>query len=591
MLNAQTLIEAMEGTTERYRDKIAFYFHNNHLNDCDSISFTEIERRAKVLAGILQQTLKENDRVLLLLPPGIDYIIGFCACVYAKCIAIPSYLPLNQDLAEKLQLVLEDAQPKICLTNHLIYSELKKLKWFEWLQDVPLLSHYFTKSNNQKIKQINAVQKLNFNHLNWIIIDKITENDPSIWSRPDTQPHDIAFLQYTSGTTQNPKGVMVSHKNLLDNISHTIIDQQIHPDDIGVSWLPPYHDMGLIGSIISPLLNGYTIHLMSPLTFLKHPYYWLETVSRYRATITAAPNFAYELCCHKITEQQLSQWDFSSLRFMLNGAEKVHSDTLTKFHKKFSSCGLKPQALLPAYGLAEATLMVCCKPCPEVAKTLWVEPQDFAAGKITPVINRKDACPLVSAGKIIDKHQVCIVNPENHEVFPGFSIGEIWFKGDSVAQGYWQKPELSREVFQAYLNNGDGPYLRTGDLGFIYNDELYITGRIKDLIIINGKNYFPYDIEATIEQCSNKLKKGGSAVFSIEKDQHEKAVAIAEQKEKISPKEKEFLIADIKNQVYQKQGIALLDVILTSKKCVLKTTSGKKRRMEVKELYLKGAIR
>lgn len=587
---ALNLLEAMEKAIIQGNERIAFCFHGENHGDEMSISYNMLGLRAKAVAAILQEQCAEGDRVLLLLPPGLDYIIAFTACIYAKVIAVPTYLPVTDDLAEKLQLIINDAKPRICLTNLEVQQQLKNLKIFQWLNTIPLLSHYLNVSKNKKIRQAQTLRKLNFDDLTWISIDKIADYHSSQWRRPKILSQDIAFLQYTSGTTHNPKGVMVSHGNLVSNIESIAHSYQITKEDIVSSWLPPYHDMGLIGTILTPFCIGFMAHLMSPLSFLKHPYRWLKMVSTYQVTIISAPNFSYELCCNKITDEQATQLNLSCLRVALNGAETVLPQTIQRFNQKFSSCGFKLEAFAPVYGLAEATLLVSAKSIREIPKIISLDPEQLEQGKVNLCENFDNSKKIVCLGKKITDIEIIIVNPKTLAIVKENEIGEIWLQGASVTLGYWQKEKETQEVFHAYLSNGEGPYLRTGDLGFFYQNELYMTGRIKDLIIINGKNYYPYDIEKTIEQCSDLIKTGGSAVFSVERNDSEFAIAIAELHQNIPKEEALSLSQHIRKEVLKKQGVELYDILLTPEKSILKTTSGKKKRPSMKDLYLKGNL-
>jgi len=541
----------------------AFTFLEDGETVSRSITFAELDVLAQELAAQLQRLAPAGSRVMIVHAPGIDYVIAFMACAYARLIAVPALPPTSLRALPRFQRIVEDATPHVVLTSGFIAGAIAAVPdGPTWLKN-----------------------------LNWIATDQAFAT-PATWTRPEVLPSDISFLQYTSGSTGRPKGVMVSHSNVLNNSalikeafrgtsSHTV-----------VSWLPPHHDMGLIGMILTSLFAGAHCVQFSPLTFVARPYRWLKLLSDHRAFITGAPNFAYELCVNKITEAEKRTLDLSHLRYALNGAEPIRPATLRRFVKAFEICGLRPEAMTPVYGLAEATLMVSVNsPMNGDTSFAFFSKQGLKEHVASAPTSAADSVELVATGAVDagDHHAIIVDEVTNARLADG-SVGEIWVHGPSVALGYWNRPEETERTFGARVL-GEGPrYLRTGDLGFVDGGQLYVTGRIKEMMIFAGRNVYPQDIEATVEQVDSSFRVNGCAAFSIELDGVTQLVVMQEidfDKE-ASP---EGLPARVRVALAEEHD--LLDVaaiVLVKAGRVPRTSSGKIQRGRCRELFLSGSL-
>ncbi|WP_153009579.1 AMP-binding protein, partial [Mastigocoleus testarum] len=413
------------------------------------------------------------------------------------------------------------------------------------------------------------------------------------WREPITNSHTLAVFQYTSGSTGKPKGVMLTHGNLLHNsaLIHQCFGHS--KDSQGVIWLPPYHDMGLIGGIIQPLYGGFPVTLMSPVDFLQKPYRWLQAISRYKATTSGGPNFAYDLCMHKITEEQRATLDLSSWEVAFNGAEPIRAETLEQFVAVFEPCGFRKEAFYPCYGMAESTLIISggLKDSQPVYKTIQANRLEENRVVLTTKDNHKNLT-LVSCGQTRMNQKITIADPEKLTSCSPGQVGEIWVSGQSIAQGYWNCSEQTKLNFQAYLlDSGEGPFLRTGDLGFIEDGELYITGRIKDLIIIRGRNHYPQDIEQTVQTSHPALKMGHGAAFSVEVEGNETLVITQEVKRSYLRKLNiNQVVTAICQAVAQEHEIQVSGILLLKTGSIPKTSSGKIQRYACRQGFMNNTL-
>jgi acyl-CoA synthetase (AMP-forming)/AMP-acid ligase II len=412
------------------------------------------------------------------------------------------------------------------------------------------------------------------------------------WQQPEIGSNDIAFLQYTSGSTSTPKGVVLSHGNLLRNLGLIEKCFGISKEDSGVIWLPPYHDMGLIGGILQPIYSGVPFTLMPPLMFLQRPLRWLQTISRFRATISGGPNFAYDLCIKKIKPEQREQLDLSSWVVAFNGAEPVYYKTLDQFADYFAPCGFRREAFVPCYGLAESTLLVAGGPKGRSPKLQHLLDKELKQNQVIFSCEKtKDTRTLVSNGRCNSDQKVKIVNGDTLIPCQPDEIGEIWVSGPSVASGYWNKPAETEFTFNAQLSDiNQGSFLRTGDLGFLHEGELYITGRLKNLIISEGKNHYPHDIERTVESSHSAIRPGGCAVFSILNAKCEDIIIVAEVEHKLFVKTEEIIKA-IREAVSVNHGLPIHDIKLTKPGDIPRTTSGKIRHFLCKKNYMASSLK
>lgn len=498
---SSTFIELLRNRAINQPDQIAYRFFQDGELETGSFTYAQLDQRARTIATKLQSLEATGTRALLLYPPGLEFIAAFFGCLYAGVVAVPAYPPRRNQSLARLQAILSNAEATIALTTTTL------------LDDITRRFQEFSE----------------FTQLRWLATDPLSDIEADVWQPLAIDGDQLAFLQYTSGSTGTPKGVMVSHANLMHNsalIQRCFADT---PSSCGVSWLPPYHDMGLIGGILQPLYVGAPMLLMPPLAFLQKPFRWLDLISRYKGTSSGGPNFAYDLCVRKLTPEHRERLDLSSWQLAFTGAEPVRSETLEQFAAVFADCGFREAALHPCYGMAETTLMVSggVKTMPPIYHR--VVGTALEQNRVVAAKTLEDSRTIVGCGQAGLDYQVLIVNPDTCLPCAEHEVGEIWVAGPSVAQGYWNRAEETQTTFQAHLaNTGAGPFLRTGDLGFLLNGELFITGRIKDLMIIRGQNHYPQDIELTVENSHPALRSGCGAAFTVEVKREERLVIVQE---------------------------------------------------------------
>jgi amino acid adenylation domain-containing protein len=531
------------------------------LEVCE-ITYGELDRRARAIAAWLQSFGAEDERAILLYPPGLDYIAAFFGCLYAKVIAVPAYPPQRKRTLGRLQAVLTDSGATFALTTTKVRAGIERLSRQDPGMD-------------------------GFRNVQWLETDALPEGIENTWLSPAVTAHTLAFLQYTSGSTGSPKGVMVGHGNLLHN-QRMIQEAFGHSQDTTVlGWLPLYHDMGLIGNVLQPLYLGRPCVLMSPVHFMQKPVRWLSAISRYRATTSGAPNFAYDLCVRQISAEERKALDLSSWSVAFNGAEPVHAGTLDRFSETFSSCGFRREAFYPCYGLAEATLFVSGGERGAAPILKLAEKAALEKGEVIEASQAgSSATRLVGCGRTAADQQLVIVNPETLSRCPHGQVGEIWVKGASVAQGYWNHEETTARTFAVTIaDTGEGPFLRTGDLGVIQNNELFVVGRLKDLIIARGRNHYPHDIEATVQECHPSLRPGCGAAFSVEVDEEERLVVVQEVEQRTQSNLHEVAAA-VRHAVAEQHDAQVYAVVLIKAGSLPKTSSGKIQRRICRDKFL-----
>jgi acyl-CoA synthetase (AMP-forming)/AMP-acid ligase II/acyl carrier protein len=528
-----------------------------------SLTYAKLDRRVRAVAAHLQQLNAAGERVLLLYPPGLEYIVAYFGCLCAGAIAVPAYAPRQNRHLARVQAIAADAHARFALTTKTLLSQAATVL-----------------DSKSGLVQVHLIAS-----------DCIPQELADEWVEIEIVSAALAHLQYTSGSTATPKGVMVTHGNLMHNSEYIAQGFDHSSKSISLTWLPHFHDMGLLDGIIQPLYNGFPAFLMAPTTFLQQPYLWLQAISRFGVTHSGGPNFAYDLCVRSITDEQLAMLDLSSWRVAYNGAEPIRSESLECFAARFAACGFRRSAFYPAYGLAEATLKVTggsfsAEPVFFVTQADALKQNRVVAAKTDEV----GATTLVGVGRPSLGTSVRIVDPETlTECLPG-QVGEIWTAGPSVARGYWDWPEETEETFQAYLaDNGEGPFLRTGDLGFLKDGELYVTGRLKDLIIIRGLNHYPQDIELTVDQSNPFLRVGCGAAFSIEVEGEERLVVVQELGRR-QPPDAAAVIADIRRAIAEQHELQTHAVVLVRFGCVNKTSSGKIQRRACRAAFLAGEL-
>ncbi len=562
--NCSTFVDVLRKRSFTQPNRNAFTFLVDGETQQATLTYQEWDRRSRAIAAQLQVLGLTGERALLLYPPGLDYLAAFFGCLYAGVVAVPAYPPRNQRKTPRIQAIIADAQATIALTTTAIFPTVQSL----------------------------LVQETNLGCLQCLTTDNLAQGIEDSWQEPLIQADSLAFLQYTSGSTGTPKGVMLSHGNLLHNAATTYQFMGHSAESKFVSWLPAYHDMGLIGGILQPLYGGFPCILMSPASFLQRPYRWLQAISRYKGTTSGGPNFAYELCIQKITPEQLQTLDLSSWSVAFNGAEPVRQETLEEFTAAFADCGFRPEAFYPCYGMAEATLMVSGvqKAAAPIIKTVQKEALERNQVLFTAITSGEDVYNFVGCGQSIPEQKIVIANPETLTRCQASEIGEIWVSGPSVGQGYWNRKEETKATFGAYLTDtGEGPFLRTGDLGFLHNEELFITGRAKDLIIIRGRNLYPQDIELTAERSHPSLRSGSGAAFTVEVDNEERLIVVQELEFRAKPNLEE-VIATIRQAVTEEYEVQVYAVVLIKGGTIPKTSSGKIQRRATKANFLAGKL-
>jgi acyl-CoA synthetase (AMP-forming)/AMP-acid ligase II/acyl carrier protein len=538
----------------------------NYIFSCDgeseeiSWSYSDLDMKARSIAAPLQSRGLAAHHAVLLYPPGLEFIGAFFGCLYAGVVAVPAYPPdparLNRSLP-RFQAIVADSNAAVVLTTQSILSRVEPL--------------------------------LNQAGLLFIATDLIEDDQATQWRAPDVIDETTAFLQYTSGSTGKPKGVMLSHKNLLHNAGLVYRAVEHAADDKYVSWLPAFHDMGFMAGILEPLFAEIPVILMPPIAFLQKPLRWLQAISRHKATTSGGPNFAYDLCVRKISDQERASLDLSSWSVAFNGAEPIRAETIERFAAAFKSCGFRREAFFPCYGLAEATLIVSggAKSAPPVVKK--AQARGLEANRLIED-DSEDARPIVGCGAALMDQRIVIVDPESLTECSEGQVGEILVHGPSVARGYWNQPEETARVFQAELCGADsdgGTFLRTGDLGVIKGGELFITGRIKDLIIIRGRNLYPQDVEATIERSHPAFRPGCNAAFSIDVGGQERLVAV---QEVTGSEHFDEIISGLCRAVIDEHEVQLYAVAFIGAGTILKTSSGKIQRRACKEEFLNGSL-
>lgn len=562
---AATVVDLLRHRAECQGSQVAYTFLVDGEAESVSLTYGELEQRARAIAALLQSACPVGARVLLLYPPGLEYIAAFFGCLYAGVVAVPVYPPRPNRSLERIQSVMADAEANVALTTQTILANLIK-----------------------RSAQPHALKSLQ-----WLTTDQISLNQgPNLIPIPQS-PNDLAFLQYTSGSTASPKGVMVSHHNLLHNLDMIHRCFEHSGDSKGVIWLPPYHDMGLIGGVLQPLYGGFPVTLLSPLMFLQRPLRWLQAISRVKATTSGGPNFAYDLCVRKIKPDQITTLDLSSWTVAFNGAEQISAETLERFSATFAPCGFRPEAFYPCYGLAEATLIVSggVRREPPIHKifqrTALMHNQVIASHPTEP-----DICALVSCGRCVPDQDIVIVHPETLFPCPSGEVGEIWVSGPSMAQGYWRQPITTEQTFAAYLKNtGEGPFLRTGDLGFLEGGELFVTGRLKDVIIVHGRNYYPQDLELTVALSHSWLLPNSVAAFCVHQFHKERVIIVAEVERRYitqcqqSDKAAE-ITARIRRNIIKHHDLQIDTIVLLKPGSIPRTSSGKIQRYSCKADFL-----
>ncbi|EAQ63722.1 Beta-ketoacyl synthase [Marinomonas sp. MED121] len=571
------LIELLEHQVSSNGDKTCFTLLANGSDVAETISYAQLSTRARAMAVELRALSEPGDRAMLLMPNGIDYIVGFFGCIYAGLIAVTAYAPQQRRRDwGRLTSILKDADASLALCSAEHNDQVKA-----WLAESDQACHQF-------------------------VVGEEAINSAAQWVMPNINAETVAYLQYSSGSTGSPKGVMLGHGNLIQNTA--LIVQELSLTECGniVSWLPMYHDMGFVGFVLAPMCAGASVWLLLPPVVLQAPFLWLKAISDHKAVLSGGPNFIYEHCVARVSEEQKQTLDLSHWRFAVNGAEPIHTATLEKFNQTFAECGLSKHALKPCYGMAETCLFVTSTAIDQSYRNVQLNKAALQKGRLVRVkegdLNEQDLfenlVDVPSSGRLNDQMAVSIVDPETKQVLADDRVGEIWIRGASVAQGYWNKPEVNAEVFNndvlfysqttKDVVDKNGGYLRTGDLGFILDGWLYVSGRAKEVVIVNGRNLYPQDIEASVQVVDKDLAPHGGAVFQTTDN---KVVLVQEvTRQGMRNKNYEDIILSIRQAVAEEYDISLSAVVLIKPVSLAKTTSGKIQRLKNRDLYEQGAL-
>lgn len=551
-----TLIELLTSRAETDPRLCGFRFlHETSANGGARLTYFELREKAQTIAVALRAIgVRKGDRVLLLYPPGLDFVAAFFGVLCAGAAAVPAHPPHPARLRStlpRLEAVVADARPAAVLATAAIRTA--------------------------------AITARLLPAARWLATDELDESQAAEWCEPHVDRDALALVQYTSGSTASPKGVLVTHHNLVRNsvVIHHAFGHS--PRSRGVIWLPPYHDMGLIGGVVQPLFGGFPVTLMSPASFLMCPLNWLKAIAREGATTSGGPNFAFDLCVRKTTPEQRARLDLSSWEVAFVGAEPVRQETLERFADAFAPSGFRPEAFHPCYGLAESTLFVTGGVKGARPAVCSVSATALSSGRVAPV--ESDSRKMVSCGSATHGARVLIVDPERCVRCEPEEVGEIWIASESVARGYHDRPEESERVFGARLADTDeGPFLRTGDLGFVREDELFLTGRLKNVIIIGGRNHCAEDIERTVENCHPALRPGCCAAFSVDLEGEERLVIAAELERRPtegveqSPTGIQMLVNTIRSAVAELHDVRAHAVLMLRPAAFPRTSSGKAQR-------------
>ncbi|WP_067847463.1 fatty acyl-AMP ligase [Nocardia lijiangensis] len=556
-----TFVAHLRGQVDAYGDTRTYTYLREAGRELveDVATHRELDRDARALADWLAHRAEADRPVLLLYPPGPEFLRAFLGCLYAGVVAVPAPVPTDARSMRRVAGMLDDAGSRLVLTTTELYEPLAA-----WLRG----------TDRSGAAAVTAT-------------DAEPLGDPDAWVMPDITGVSVAFLQYTSGSTSEPKGVMVSHGNLMHNEAAITAAAAIDDTDVVVGWLPHFHDMGLIGMLLQPLYSGSSLVFMSPMTFLKRPVRLLEAIDRYRAQVTVAPNFAYELLARRVTDAQLAGLDLSPLRAALNGAEPVRARTLDAVIDRLGPAGFPADAFLPVYGMAEVTLLATAARLGRTPVHLDVDSAALEGHRLVPAEN---GTRLVSCGAAAPGLDIRIVDPVTLRTLPDGHVGEIWIAGPSVAQGYWHRPEETRDRFAA-RTEGTGPYLRTGDLGARHDGELFITGRLKDLIIMNGRNLYPHDIEETVRDAHPAVADAPGVVLSIDTETHERLLVVQGVRTAVLGElPTAELSARIKAAVARGFDLPAPNVVLVEHRAVHRTTSGKVQRNSMRSAFLDNTV-
>ncbi|MEU3574400.1 fatty acyl-AMP ligase, partial [Kitasatospora sp. NPDC036755] len=595
-LEHQDWISAIAATAAADPERTAFEFSGKEDAPPERLSYGQLDRRARAVAARLQRLGLTDRPVLLLQPPGLDYVVSFVGCLYARAVAVPVYPPNRRPRSlERLVDIVADCGATVALTTAAVRDRLLPGDPDGAVMDV----------------------------LRLVASDRVPEEEAEGWAHPEVGADTVAFLQYTSGSTSAPRGVVLTHGNLLHNSALIQRAFRTTGSTRGMSWLPLFHDMGLIGGMLQPLYYAGSCSLMAPTAFAQDPLRWLREISRTRATVSGGPNFAYDLCADLATPEVLAGLDLSSWEVAFNGAEPVRAETFRRFADAYAPAGFRAEAFTPCYGLAEATLIVSCKPH-GTAPARYLAPNSLLGGVDqdggqSGEQRVEGSTELVSSGRPDASQRLEIVDPVTRRPVPAGAIGEIWLSGPSVAQGYWNRPEHSAATFGARLAedttnsettadpettatpettadpettaaSADTAFLRTGDLGLLREGELFVTGRLKDLVIVRGRNHYPQDIEQTVSAVHPALRANCGAAVQVELAGAAELVIVQEVARDHQDGDLPALARAVRDAVAEAHGVRPAAVVLIRAATLPRTSSGKVQRHVCAASYREGGL-
>ena len=561
-------VEILQQRAQETPDRLSHMLLGAKEEENQSLTYSQLDRAVREMAAHLQIVAEPGERALLVYPTSLEFIQAMYACLYAGIVPIPTNPPGMNRSAQRLEAIANDARASLVLTT-------------------PEYQQAFLSE---------SAQFPDFAALKWVTRDAIQAGGSHNLQMPVITPQSMAFIQYTSGSTNIPKGVIISYKNLSYNAyaGRQTRLYELSDESVVLNWAPLFHDMGLLVSVFQTVIDGSKSLIMSPIMFMQNPVSWLRAIQKYHVTSSGAPNFAYELCINKIPLEKCEGLDLSGWKLAYNSAEPVRAETQTAFAEKFAPFGFRPEAFAPCYGLAEATLEVSAYTGEPKTITLTIKRNDFEEGKITPsnLTGEKDTLTMVSSGTPLADIQAAIVDPKTRKRRAADEVGEVWISGGNIAEGYWNRPDDTKHTFGAHIvGTHEGPFLRTGDLGFMHNGHLYLTGRLKDLLIVRGRNYYPQDIEMTVESTHSALRAGGGAAFSVSENDVEQLVVVHEvQRRELEGVDWNDVIKTIRASIAREHGIRAHAVVLIRRATISKTSSGKIMRSETRSQFLENEL-
>lgn len=560
----RSMAEVLQERAREEPARVAFELLKSGEEPTAKLTYGQLDEGARAIAARLGPGGADTRQALLLYRPGLEFITGFWGCLYAGVAPVPIYPPRPNQSLGRLHAVVADAKATLALTSAAVLPKL-----LEQASQDPRLAE-----------------------LEWLATDDVPASLAAGWQPPQLAPESLAFLQYTSGSTGAPSGVMVSHGNLLANSEYLRQCFELSPDSVSVTWLPSFHDMGLVDGILQPIYSGFLGVIIPPPVFLQSPVLWLQAITRYRATHCGGPNFGFELCARKVTEEQRRGLDLSSWVSAYNGAEPVSRATLERFATAFEGCGFRMRHFYPCYGMAESTLIITGGRVADEPRFFPADAAELERGRAVRAEGEAKVRHLVGCGHAWLDTRVLIVDPATRRPVEDGVVGEIWASGSGVAQGYWRAPDRTEETFGAHLaDSGEGPFLRTGDLGFALDGELYVTGRIKDLIIVRGENHYPQDLEATAQAAYEGFRVGCGAAFTVERAGEERLIVVQEvDRTKMKGFDVVAATKAVRRAIADEHGVTVHEAVFIRVGTMPKTSSGKIQRRACKRAYLDGAL-